>query len=78
MREQKGLGKNLHFFWNSFDSLILVITQIRRVMALIPMECKNSGKLDKYILLMMKDEMITMRDRLGFKYSLKVSLGEEA
>jgi len=43
------------------------------------MECKNSGKLDKYILLMMKmKKMITMRDHLGFKYSLKVSLGEEA
>ena len=39
---------------------------------------KTLVKLDKYILLMMKDEMITMRDRLGFKYSLKVSLGEEA
>ena len=55
-----------------------VITQIPKSVAPIPMECKNFGKLDKYILLMMKDEMITMRDCLGLKYSLKVSLGEEA
>ena len=44
---------------------------------LIPMECKNSGKLYKYILLLIEDEMITNEDHQGFKYSLMVSLGEE-
>ena len=55
-----------------------MITQIQRAMLRYQWSVKTLVKLDKYILLMMKDEMITMRDRLGFKYSLKVSLGEEA
>ena len=39
---------------------------------------KTLVNLNKYILLLIKDEMITLENDQGFKYSLTVSLGEEA